>query len=138
MQERLYPRVPTLAVDAAEGHFEAEEDGGFDFPGPLAAQLHSARHSGRQVWETSVERQERTHGEDLARRRDPAAAYDALERLTDVLGRAASAGSGREPLDPEEEEAALRVRLAELEAARGGTKPPRERKTPAAKSAPSE
>jgi len=138
MQERLYPRIPTLAVDAAEGHFEAADDGGFDFPGPLAAQLHAARHGRRQVWETSVERQERAHGEDLSRRRDPAAAYDALERITSVLGRAADAGS-REPLSPEDEEAALRARLAELEAARGEDgKPARGRKPAASKTDPAE
>jgi hypothetical protein len=117
MTERLYPLVPTPAVDAAEGHFEPEEDGGFDFPGPVAERLHSARYGKRKLWETAIERQERTHGDDLARRRDPAVLYDAVDNfagLVRMLGTAAA------PQDPEAEKAALRARLAELEAAGDG------------------
>ena len=34
---RLYPRGAVGAVDDPEfGHFEPEDDGGFDFPGPLS------------------------------------------------------------------------------------------------------
>ena len=135
MTERLYPLVPTPAVDAAEGHFEPEDDGGFDFPGPVAERLHSARYGKRKLWETAIERQERTHGEDLARRRDPAVLYDAVDNfagLVRMLGTAAA------PQDPEAEKAALRARLAELEApadgdgdAAGKTAAPRRKPAPA-------
>jgi hypothetical protein len=117
MTERLYPLIPTPAVDSEHGHFEPEDDGGFDFPGPLAAHLHSARFAGKKLWETSIERQERTHGEDLDRRRDPAVLYDAVDRFAHVFGQAADSftSRGTEPLDPDAEIAELRRRLAELE-----------------------
>lgn len=123
MTERLYPLIPTPAVDAAEGHFEPSKeaaDGGYDFPPALHAQLHSARHNGRKLWETAVERQERTHSEDLDRRRDPAALHDAVDRFGGVLGQLTDALASRAlPQDPAAEIAFLRDRLAELEAAGG-------------------
>ena len=117
MTERLYPLIPTPAVDSAHGHFEPEDDGGFDFPGPHAAHLHSARVAGKKLWETSIERQERTHGEDLDRRRDPAVLYDAVDRFAHVFGQAADSftARGAVPQDPAAELAALRARIAELE-----------------------
>lgn len=147
MTERLYPRVPTPAVDAPEGHYEPEGDGGFDFPGPLADRLHAARHGGRKLWETSIERQERTHHEDLDRRRDPAALHDAVDRFGGVLGQLTDALSSRAlPQDPAAEMAALRARLAELEATEGQHGPevpdisagdrPARRKSPSSKDAP--
>jgi hypothetical protein len=151
MTERLYPLAPTPAVDAAEGHFEPQDDGGFDFPPDLAARLHASRFGRRKLWETSVERQERTYGEDLARRRDPAVALDALERIGSVLGRVAdSAAPHGAPQDSEAEIAALRARLAELEdraridaedgaaedGAGAGQKPAAKRGTGASKAAP--
>lgn len=135
MTERLYPLIPTPAVDAPEGHFEPEDDGGFDFPGPLATRLHAARHNKRQLWETSIERQERTHGEDLARRRDPAVLYDAVDGFADLVRRLGAAGA---PQDPEAERAALLARLAELEAAEEsaeGPAKPASRRKPASKPA---
>lgn len=153
MTERLYPLIPTPAVDAPEGHFEPEDDGGYDFPAPLAAQLHAARYGKRKLWETAIERQERTHSEDLSRRRDPAVALDALERIGTVLGRVADSAAPRSalPQDPEAEKAALLARLAELEAAEGASaaegdgdeeapaaRPAAKRKPAASKAAPAE
>lgn len=150
MAERLYPLIPTPAVDSEHGHFEPLDDGGFDFPGPLAEHLHASRFAGKKLWETSIERQERTHGEDLDRRRDPAVLYDAVDRFAHVFGQAADSFAlrGAEPQDPDAELAALRARIAELESAGTGEDGPEpapgpagagtaaKRKSPTAKAAP--
>jgi hypothetical protein len=141
MTERLYPLIPTPAVDAPEGHFEPEDDGGYDFPGPVAERLHSARHGGRKLWETSIERQERTHGEDLARRRDPAALYDAVGGITDAFERiGASLNPGSVPDDRDARIAELERQLAAgtaQESGAGGENPPPAKPAPARKTAAS-
>ena len=84
---RLYPRNETVAVDHADfGHFEAKDDGGFDFPGPLADQMHSIHIDGRPAWENAIERQRRLIGEEAARRADPATLLDAVEELVRRAG----------------------------------------------------
>ena len=121
---RLYPLDPVPAVDAPEGHFEPEEDGGYDLPDTLFSRLHSTHHGGEKAWETQVERQRRQHYQDLERRRDPAALFDAVDRFAGAFGQAADRlASGSTPQDRDEEIAALRARLAELESAEPGDEP---------------
>jgi len=78
---RLYPTHGGLVVDAPEGHFEAQDDGGFDLPEPLFTRLHSAHYGGVKAWETQIERQQRALAEEQLRRSDPASMLDVLERL---------------------------------------------------------
>jgi hypothetical protein len=79
---RLYSRTEAASVDHAEfGHFEPQDDGGFDFPGPLADQLHSTHIAGKPAWETAIERQNRLIAEEAARRADPATLLGAVEQL---------------------------------------------------------
>jgi hypothetical protein len=87
---RLYSRTGATAVDATEGHYEPAEDGGFDFPDALGAQLHGSAVGGQAQWETFIERQHRVAGEEAARRADPATLLAAVEKLV-AAGEAAPA-----------------------------------------------
>ena len=79
---RLYTRTGALALDNPEfGHFDADEQGGFDFPNELSSQLHGFAVGGRPLWETDVERQNRLIREEMERRKDPATLLGAVEQL---------------------------------------------------------
>jgi len=79
---RLYPMADVGAVDDPEfGHIEPADDGGFDFPGPLADRLHGVAVRGQRQWEDSIERQRRLILEEQARRADPRTLLDAVEKL---------------------------------------------------------
>ncbi|MCI3277652.1 hypothetical protein [Streptomyces cylindrosporus] len=78
---RLYTLTGATALDAEEGHFEADEQGGFDFPDELSDQLHAFHVGGKPQWETDVERQQRLLAEELERRKDPATLLAAVEKL---------------------------------------------------------
>jgi hypothetical protein len=90
---RLYPRHGGTVVDAPEGRFEAGDDGGFSFPGPLAERLHAAHHDGQKVWETEIERQHRVIAEEAVRRSDPRTMLEVMEQLL----AAASAANAPKP-----------------------------------------
>ena len=88
---RLYPMADVGAVDDPEfGHIDPEDDGGFDFPGPLADRLHGVAVRGQRQWENSIERQRRLILEEQARRADPATLLAAVEQLVKA-GQAAEA-----------------------------------------------
>lgn len=79
---RLYSRTGAVALDHDEyGHFEPEDDGGFDFPNELSDELHSFAANG---WETAVERQQRLIAEEMERRRDPATLMEAVQQLVNA------------------------------------------------------
>jgi hypothetical protein len=79
---RLYTRTGATALDDPEyGHFEANPDGGFDFPDDLSDRLHRFHSGGQPMWETDVERQHRLISEEAARRADPATLLAAVEQL---------------------------------------------------------
>lgn len=79
---RLYTRAGATALDhPVFGHFDADEQGGFDFPNELSDELHSFHPGGRPAWETDVERQHRLIGEELERRKDPATLLGVVEQL---------------------------------------------------------
>lgn len=79
---RLYSLTGAGAVDDPEfGHIEAAEDGGFDFPGPLADRLHSSGVRGARQWEDALERSLRLIREEAARRADPATLLEAVEKI---------------------------------------------------------
>jgi hypothetical protein len=134
---RLYPlNAPRTAIDdPVWGHFDADpQHGGFDLPDELSDTMHSFHHRGKPVWETEDERSLRMHGDDLARRRDPAALYDAVGNITDAfkqIGAAIGAAQLQAPATPavaedsrEAELEALRARVAELEATQAPVTPP--------------
>ena len=83
---RLYSRTNAGAIDdPAYGHFEADPDhGGFDLPDELSDQLHSVHVRKRPAWETEEERNERLHGEESARRRDPEQLYNAVADIANI------------------------------------------------------
>jgi hypothetical protein len=79
---RLYTRTGATALDDPEfGHFDADEQGGFDFPDPLSDRLHAFHWRGKPMWETDIERQQRLMSEEMERRRDPASLYEAVAQL---------------------------------------------------------
>lgn len=83
---RLFSLMNAGAVDdPVYGHFEPDPDhGGFDFPDELSDQLHSTHHRRKPAWETEVERGERLHGEEHARRRDPETLYNAVADIANI------------------------------------------------------
>lgn len=80
---RLYTRTGATALDDPEfGHFDASEDGGFDFPDELSERLHRFAFRGKPAWENDIERQQRLMDEEMERRRDPATLMSLVETLT--------------------------------------------------------
>lgn len=131
---RLFSLARATAVDDPEfGHFEGGEDGSFDFPDELSDRLHRFGHRGKRAWETEEERGDRLHADDLARRRDPAALYDAVGDVTDLFRQLAGARPAAPPdlsqLSPEQL-AELAGAVASARAAHGT---PADDKKPAAK-----
>lgn len=79
---RLYTLTGATALDDPDhGHFDADEDGGFDLPDQLAARQHAFALNGRRIWETDFERQRRLVAEETDRRKDPATLLAAVESL---------------------------------------------------------
>lgn len=113
----LFPLKPAGAVDDPEfGHFDADtEHGGFEFPDELSDRLHGIHYRGKPAWETEMERAERLHETDLARRRDPAMLYDAMGEFSGALKQLT--GQQGSP-DQASEIADLKRQLAELQAAK--------------------
>jgi hypothetical protein len=124
---RLYSRASAGAIDdPAYGHFEPDEDhGGFDLPDELADRLHSMHVRKKPMWETEMERDERLHGEESARRRDPETLYNAVADIANVTKQLAGLqlGAHDEPqvakLTAEVE--TLRKQLAEAQASADDT-----------------
>lgn len=79
---RLYTRTGASALTTEHGQFEADEDGGFNFPDEVSDQLHRFHVKGKPAWETDIERQHRRASEELERRRDPATLQALVEQLT--------------------------------------------------------
>lgn len=113
---RLHSRMNAGAVDDPEyGHFEPDPDhGGFEFPDEMSDRLAGFHHRGKPVWETEEQRGERLHGEDLARRRDPAMLYDAVGGFSDALNKL-RAGPDPEVAALTAQVKALTERLAAME-----------------------
>lgn len=79
---RLYTRTGAVALDHPEfGHFDADDQGGFDLPDELSDRLHRFAYQGKPAWETDVERQQRLMAEELERRKDPATLLGVVEQL---------------------------------------------------------
>lgn len=117
---RLYSRAGAHTVDAPEGHFESDPDGGFSFPAPLHGRLHAAHVDGRRQWEDEIERQQRLHTEDVARRQDPATLYAAV---ADILGATRQLAGHGAPVDVTAELERLRAENAALRDQAGAVKP---------------
>jgi hypothetical protein len=129
----LFPVGSVGAVDDPEhGHFEPdpEQGGGFDFPDDLSDRLHRVHYRGKRAWETEIERAERVHETDIARRRDPAMLYDAMERFGAALERL---GGGQGDPAQAAEIADLKRQLAELQAAKPAADAATETKSPASR-----
>src|SRR6185437_4697079 len=110
---RLYPRtghIPAIE-DEHLGHVEAAEDGSFDLPDEHAARLHAFHVRGKPLFETDIERDERLHGEETARRRDPQTLYNAVEQIAKIAvllgqGQLAQAQYAESPAGPPKAEPA--------------------------------
>lgn len=116
---RLYSLTDAIAVDDPEyGHFEPDPvHGGFELPDELAERLHRFHVRKRRAWETDVERDERTHGEERDRRRDPETLYSAVAEIANATKNLAGGHAPAVSADVLAEIAALRAELAELRAA---------------------
>lgn len=79
---RLYTRTGATTLDDPDyGHFEADEQGGFNFPDEVSSRLHRFHVGGRPAWESDIERQQRLMNEELERRKDPATLLSVVEQL---------------------------------------------------------
>lgn len=94
---RLYSLTGATALDHAEGHFEADEDGAFDLPDDIAEEIHGFHVGGKPAWEDDIERQNRLLQEELERRKDPATLLGAVEQLVQAASGLSSAQSADAP-----------------------------------------
>jgi hypothetical protein len=80
---RLFSLTHAGAIDdPVYGHFEADPDhGGFDLPDELSDQLLTVHVRKKPAWEDETGRNERLHGEESARRRDPETLYNAVAEI---------------------------------------------------------
>jgi hypothetical protein len=129
----LYSRTNAKVLDDPEyGHFEADPDGGFDFPDELSDRQHRFHYRGKPAWETEDERNFRLHGEESDRRRDPETLYNAVAEIAKLAqGLAVPAPAPAMALPPEvtaalAELAELRRQLADLQALAAATAKPAE------------
>lgn len=117
---RLYSLTNASAIDDPQyGHFEPDPGhGGFDLPDELADHLHSVHLRKRKAWETDTERDDRRHGEERDRRRDPETLYNAVADIA-TLAKQLTGTPQAAGLPPEvaAELAELRRQIADLQAA---------------------
>jgi hypothetical protein len=82
---RLYTRTGATALDDPDhGHFDASEEGGFDFPEELSDRLHRFHVNGSPLWESEAEKQQRLIAEERKRSEDPGVMLDLMRRLVDA------------------------------------------------------
>jgi hypothetical protein len=95
---RLYTRTGATALTDPETGvvYEADEQGGFNFPDDLSDKLHRFAVRGQPMWETDIERQRRVMNEELERRKDPATLLTAVEQILNAA-KAASAVTAPAP-----------------------------------------
>ena len=65
--------------DPEYGLFTPDGSGAFPFPDEVSDVLVTCAVRGRKQWETEEARAERMHGQEMARRRDPASVLTAME-----------------------------------------------------------
>lgn len=82
-------------VDPEWGTFDIKDDGSFDLPDELAERELTFHHKGQPRWETEIDRNRRVGYEDEARRRDPAALFDAVAQLV-ALAQRTQASTGQD------------------------------------------
>lgn len=80
---RLYTRTGATALtDPKTGiTYEADEQGGFDFPDELSEEQQRFATRGKPMWENDIQRQRRLLAEEMERRKDPAAMLGVMEQL---------------------------------------------------------
>lgn len=79
---RLYSLTGATALDDPQyGHFDADDQGGFDFPDDVSEPLRRFHAGGKPMWEDDIQRQNRLINEELERRKDPATLLGAVEAL---------------------------------------------------------
>lgn len=107
---RLYTRTGATALDDPDyGHFDVDDEGGFDFPDDVSGRLHRFHIGGRPTWETDVERQNRLINEEMERRRDPATLMAAVQQLVDAAQVAADHAPADKPPAPTAKRASKRA-----------------------------
>jgi hypothetical protein len=97
---RLYTRTGATALtDPDTGRiYEADAQGGFDFPDDLSDRLHRFAVRGQRMWETDIERQRRLMSEELERRKDPATLLSAVEQILNAAKAAQSVAAPAAPV----------------------------------------
>jgi hypothetical protein len=83
---RLFSLTNAGAIDdPVYGHFEPDPGhGGFDLPDELSDHLHGVHVRKKPMWEDETGRNERLHGEESARRRDPETLYNAVADIASI------------------------------------------------------
>jgi hypothetical protein len=83
---RVFSRTNAGAIDdPVYGHFEPDPDhGGFDLPDELSDHLLSVHVRKKPAWEDEAGRNDRLHGEERDRRRDPESLYTAVAEIASI------------------------------------------------------
>ncbi|NUR01366.1 MAG: hypothetical protein HOY79_34025 [Streptomyces sp.] len=88
---RLYSRTGATRLDDPEhGSFDADAQGGFDFPDEVSDRIRGFHLHGKPLWEDDIQRQQRLIEEELERRKDPATLLSAVEALVKAAGAASA------------------------------------------------
>lgn len=86
---RLYTRTGATALtDPEYGMFEADEQGGFEFPDDLGERLHRFHLAKQPLWEDEEQRHQRVVNEEMDRAKDPATLLAVVQQLA-MLAKAA-------------------------------------------------
>jgi hypothetical protein len=78
---KLHTLNDAAAVHDGEDTYKVGADGTVEVPHALGERLRDTHIGGEKQWEDSIEQQNRLLEEELARRRDPASAYELLAKI---------------------------------------------------------
>lgn len=83
---RLYTRTGATQVSAGGNVFTADENGAFEFPQDVGAEVRAFHVDGKPAWEDEAERGARLAAEQMERLRDPATLLAEVQKMGQSQG----------------------------------------------------
>lgn len=83
---RLYTRTGATQVSAGGNVFTADENGAFEFPQDVGAEVRAFHVAGKPAWEDEAERGARLAAEQMERLRDPATLLAEVQKMGQSQG----------------------------------------------------
>lgn len=83
---RLYTRTGATQVSAGGNVFTADENGAFEFPQDVGAEVRAFHVGGKPAWEDEAERGARLAAEQMERLRDPATLLAEVQKMGQSQG----------------------------------------------------